>query len=95
MCRKSNLGAYLLVPRSSIAPTWPPPQQHQGTARRQISAHRQPTSTPSAEPKEQVSRSRGDKQKCIGRESNPGLADIKEDRLHMATANFTTKPPMQ
>ena len=27
---------------------------------------------------------------CIGRESNPGLADIWE----MATANFTTKPPM-
>jgi hypothetical protein len=32
---------------------------------------------------------------CIGRESNPGLAEISEvRRLRMATANFTTKPPM-
>jgi hypothetical protein len=29
------------------------------------------------------------KNKCIGRESNPGLAETV-----MATANFTTKPPM-
>lgn len=28
---------------------------------------------------------------CIGRESNPGLAELI---LWMATANFTTKPPM-
>jgi hypothetical protein len=27
---------------------------------------------------------------CIGRESNPGLAETG-----MATANFTTKPPMR
>jgi hypothetical protein len=33
---------------------------------------------------------------CIGRESNPGLADILNPMdLEMATANFTTKPPMQ
>jgi hypothetical protein len=33
---------------------------------------------------------------CIGRESNPGLADILLDPkiCEMATANFTTKPPM-
>jgi hypothetical protein len=33
---------------------------------------------------------------CIGRESNPGLADIRllQKKLQMATANFTTKPPM-
>ena len=31
---------------------------------------------------------------CIGRESNPGLADIWDQRPRMATANFTTKPPM-
>ena len=30
---------------------------------------------------------------CIGRESNPGLAETVLWR--MATANFTTKPPMQ
>ena len=30
--------------------------------------------------------------KCIGRESNPGLAETV--LLRMATANFTTKPPM-
>jgi hypothetical protein len=29
------------------------------------------------------------KNDCIGRESNPGLAETV-----MATANFTTKPPM-
>lgn len=35
-------------------------------------------------------------QKCIGRESNPGLADIRllRKKHQMATANFTTKPPM-
>ena len=33
-------------------------------------------------------------QKCIGRESNPGLAESLEMISHMATANFTTKPPM-
>ena len=32
------------------------------------------------------------KAKCIGRESNPGLAETVLWR--MATANFTTKPPM-
>jgi hypothetical protein len=41
--------------------------------------------------------------KCIGRESNPGLAESREvldaqlrgyEVLLMATANFTTKPPM-
>jgi hypothetical protein len=32
---------------------------------------------------------------CIGRESNPGLAESSEiGRSRMATANFTTKPPM-
>jgi hypothetical protein len=35
---------------------------------------------------------------CIGRESNPGLADISDvflgGGLLLATANFTTKPPM-
>jgi hypothetical protein len=33
---------------------------------------------------------------CIGRESNPGLADIRllQRKHQMATANFTTKPPM-
>jgi hypothetical protein len=31
---------------------------------------------------------------CIGRESNPGLAESEEIRSQMATANFTTKPPM-
>ena len=31
--------------------------------------------------------------KCIGRESNPGLADTVQLDC-MATANFTTKPPM-
>jgi hypothetical protein len=35
-----------------------------------------------------------DGQKCIGRESNPGLADILDRKSWMATANFTTKPPM-
>jgi hypothetical protein len=33
-------------------------------------------------------------QKCIGRESNPGLAESCEILSLMATANFTTKPPM-
>jgi hypothetical protein len=31
---------------------------------------------------------------CIGRESNPGLAESSEMISLMATANFTTKPPM-
>ena len=31
---------------------------------------------------------------CIGRESNPGLAESSEMLALMATANFTTKPPM-
>jgi len=31
---------------------------------------------------------------CIGRESNPGLAESLEMISLMATANFTTKPPM-
>jgi len=35
------------------------------------------------------------RQKCIGRESNPGLAESSEMTSLMATANFTTKPPMQ
>ena len=35
-----------------------------------------------------------DGQKCIGRESNPGLAESREMISLMATANFTTKPPM-
>jgi hypothetical protein len=35
-----------------------------------------------------------DRQKCIGRESNPGLAESLEMMSLMATANFTTKPPM-
>jgi hypothetical protein len=32
--------------------------------------------------------------RCIGRESNPGLAESSEMLDLMATANFTTKPPM-
>jgi hypothetical protein len=32
--------------------------------------------------------------RCIGRESNPGLAESSEMLYLMATANFTTKPPM-
>jgi hypothetical protein len=33
---------------------------------------------------------------CIGRESNPGLAELIDVGIHqMATANFTTKPPMR
>jgi hypothetical protein len=33
---------------------------------------------------------------CIGRESNPGLAESSDAVIHqMATANFTTKPPMR
>jgi len=31
---------------------------------------------------------------CIGRESNPGLAESLKTMSLMATANFTTKPPM-
>jgi hypothetical protein len=35
------------------------------------------------------------KEKCIGRESNPGLAEFGFLNFHtLATANFTTKPPM-
>lgn len=38
-------------------------------------------------------------QKCVGRESNPGLAEITDQKAFdasnsgVATANFTTKPP--
>jgi hypothetical protein len=46
--------------------------------------------------RQKINRSQELCHRCIGRESNPGLADIRllRKKHQMATANFTTKPPM-
>jgi hypothetical protein len=55
------------------------------------------TATATGHEKSKRLSSEGDVHCCIGRESNPGLAEsIEVNKIHvLATANFTTKPPMQ